>query len=125
MLSFTRCIALLLATTLFVVTGSLWAQSDRGTITGTVSDQSGAVMAGVPVTAANTGTGVATKTTSGLGGGCFLYGTPASTNPVTGVVTPYAPVNYIYSSIGNPNVQALPVVQAMPVLCLLPRRYLF
>ncbi len=68
MRNLTLRIALLLATTLFVATGSLWAQSDRGIITGTVTDQSGAVMAGVPVTATNTLTGVATKTTSGPGG---------------------------------------------------------
>ncbi len=46
----------------------LLAQSDRGTITGTVLDQSGAVMAGVTVTATNAETGVATQATSGPGG---------------------------------------------------------
>src|SRR5262249_6960852 len=42
----------------------LWAQTDRGTITGTVSDPSGAVVVGASVTATNTGTQVSTKTTA-------------------------------------------------------------
>jgi len=45
----------------------LFAQSDRGTITGTVSDPAGAVVANAPIQAKNTGTGVeyssATSTT--------------------------------------------------------------
>ena len=48
--------------------GSLWAQSDRGTITGTVTDPSGAVIAGASVTAINTATGVSTKTTTSSAG---------------------------------------------------------
>src|SRR5262245_8954022 len=39
----------------------LWAQSERGTITGTVTDPSGAVIAGAAVTATSTSTGVSTK----------------------------------------------------------------
>ena len=42
----------------------LLAQSDRGTITGTVTDPSGAVIVGASVTATNTATGVSTRTTS-------------------------------------------------------------
>jgi len=37
---------------------AVWAQSSQGTITGRVSDQSGAVVAGAKVTILNTGTGV-------------------------------------------------------------------
>jgi hypothetical protein len=48
----------------FVATPLLFAQADRGTITGTVSDTSGAVVAGVDVTATQAGTGVTFKTTS-------------------------------------------------------------
>jgi len=69
MLKFTRRIALLLAIGLFAV-GSLWAQSNRATITGVITDQSGAVMSGVSVTATNTATGISTPTKSG-GGGAF------------------------------------------------------
>ncbi len=46
----------------------LFGQSDRGTITGTVSDPSGAVIPGATVTATNVATGVANKvTTTGAG----------------------------------------------------------
>lgn len=44
------------------------AQTDRGTITGTVKDASGAVIVGAKVTATNTATGIASETiTSGAG----------------------------------------------------------
>ncbi len=44
------------------------AQTDRGTITGTVTDASGAVIVGAKVTATNTATGISTETsTSGAG----------------------------------------------------------
>ncbi len=49
----------------FLFVGLLWAQqTDRGTITGTVTDESGAVVPGVAVTAVNTATGVATSATT-------------------------------------------------------------
>ena len=57
---------------LFLVLGIsvliLSAQSDRGTITGTVSDPTGAAMVGVSVTATNTGTGINSNTTTGPNG---------------------------------------------------------
>jgi hypothetical protein len=43
---------------------TLWAQANRATMTGTVTDPIGAVVAGVEVTATNVETGVATKTMS-------------------------------------------------------------
>src|SRR4051812_44597529 len=50
-----------------VLAASVFAQSDRGTITGTVSDPAGAVVASAPIQAKNVGTGVeysaATSTT--------------------------------------------------------------
>src|SRR5512140_3068509 len=67
MSNLTRRIVLLLAIALIAV-GSMWAQSDRGTITGVVTDQSDAVMAGVTVTATNTATGVSSSTKTGSGG---------------------------------------------------------
>lgn len=44
--------------------GGLWAQSNRATITGTVTDPTGAVIPGVQVTAMNLDTAVPTKTIS-------------------------------------------------------------
>ena len=43
---------------IFLASPSLWAQSERGTITGTVQDASGAVVPGAVVTLKNTQTGV-------------------------------------------------------------------
>ncbi len=54
--------------TILVAAGLLQAQTDRGTITGTVTDQSGAVLVGAKVTVLNTGTGSSVETsTSGAG----------------------------------------------------------
>jgi Carboxypeptidase regulatory-like domain/TonB dependent receptor-like, beta-barrel len=49
---------------IFLQTGKLWAQANRASITGTVTDSSGALIPGVEVTATNTATGVPTKTVS-------------------------------------------------------------
>src|SRR2546425_1043263 len=57
-------IVLVLSLTLPSSLGSLWAQSDRATITGNVTDPSGAVIVGATVAATNTATRVITRTTS-------------------------------------------------------------
>ena len=57
-------IVLVLSLTLLSSLGSLWAQSDRATITGNVTDPSGAVIVGATVAATNTATRVSTRTTS-------------------------------------------------------------
>src|SRR5258705_13984503 len=61
----------------------LCAQSDRGTITGTVTDQTGAAMIAVSVTARNTGTGVTTKTTTGANGSYTIPLLPVGTYEVS------------------------------------------
>jgi len=48
--------------------GALWAQSNRATITGTVTDSSGGVVVGVEVTVTNLDTNVPTKTSSNQDG---------------------------------------------------------
>src|SRR5437762_14166845 len=48
---------LLIVMFLILLSATAWAQSDRGTITGTVADATGAVIPGVAVEAKNTGTG--------------------------------------------------------------------
>ena len=53
------CRMLTLATFAFVTAVAMFAQSDRGTITGTVQDATGAVVPGAKVTLTNTQTGVA------------------------------------------------------------------
>jgi hypothetical protein len=63
-----RLIAIALVLSSFMGIGVLWAQSDRGTITGTVTDPSGALIVGASVTAINTATGVSTKTVTSSAG---------------------------------------------------------
>jgi len=62
---------------------SLWAQGDRGTITGTVTDPSGAVIAGASVTATNTATQASTKTTTTSSGHYTIPALPVGRYEVT------------------------------------------
>ena len=59
LLSLTRLLAM--TCLIFVGIQTAMAQANRGSITGTVTDSTGAVVAGVEVTATNTGTNVPTK----------------------------------------------------------------
>jgi Carboxypeptidase regulatory-like domain len=63
---FLRLLAALCAALL--MTAALWAQSERGTITGTIQDASGAVVPGAKVTLTNTQTGVASTIPSNTEG---------------------------------------------------------
>jgi hypothetical protein len=54
----------LLAVLVVLFGQAAWAQTNRATITGTVTDSTGAVLANVAITATNTGTNVPTKTVS-------------------------------------------------------------
>ncbi len=67
----------------FLSAASLLAQSDRGTITGTVTDPSGAVIVGATVTATNTATGVDTKTSTSSSGSFTIPFLRAGTYDVT------------------------------------------
>ena len=58
------CSGVALALLVVFVSQNMWAQANRATITGTVTDPTGAVVAGVEVTVTNTGTNVPTKTVS-------------------------------------------------------------
>jgi hypothetical protein len=57
----------------------VFAQSDRGTITGTITDQAGAVIAGVPISAVNTETAVLFRTVSTSTGNYTIPSVPAGT----------------------------------------------
>ena len=74
-----RCLAVTfcLFMVVFLGLGSLWAQSDRGTVTGVITDSSGAAMRGVSVTATNTGTGLGTTVVSSSSGNYTIPLLPA------------------------------------------------
>jgi hypothetical protein len=82
--------ALWVAVSLFVSTFAAFAQDERGAITGTVTDQDGAVVSGAPIQAKNVGTGTIYKATSSATGNYKLELLPAGTyiltNPVLGLM---------------------------------------
>src|SRR5678810_1484277 len=56
---------------------TLFAQSDRGTITGTVSDPAGAVVAGAPIEIRNVETGIVNRVASSATGNYTIAQLPA------------------------------------------------
>ena len=68
---------------LFLLALTLWAQSDRGVITGTVKDPSGGVIPGAGVTALNTANNVAFKTQSTETGDFTIPALPAGDYQLT------------------------------------------
>jgi outer membrane receptor protein involved in Fe transport len=68
--------------TLFIIVLPAWAQVGTGTISGTVTDASGAVVPNAAVTIKNTQTGVATKAMTNSEGLFVAPGLPASTYDV-------------------------------------------
>src|SRR5881409_2094775 len=73
----------LLAVCLFLSAGAGFAQSDRGTITGTVSDATGAVIPGVAIEAKNVQTGAVYQAGSSETGNYTLAQLPAGTYEVS------------------------------------------
>src|SRR5581483_6010019 len=71
---------------LCAIAGALWAQSDRGTITGTVAEQAGAVIASAMVEATNTATDVTYSGASSGTGNYTLAQLPAGTYNLSVVV---------------------------------------
>ncbi len=70
--------------TLCVLTGSLvYGQTSQGSISGTITDTSGAVVAGATITARNTATGATSQTTSSNAGSYSLPNLNAGTYDVT------------------------------------------
>src|SRR5207249_395880 len=65
------------------VTASAWAQSDRGTITGTVADATGAVIPGVMVEAKNVSTGTTYQAGTSETGNFTLPQLPVGTYEVS------------------------------------------
>jgi hypothetical protein len=76
-----RCVKVVLC--LLAISAVARAQSDRGTITGTVSDPAGAVVASAPIQARNTQTGVLYESATSTTGNYTLVQLPAGTYEVT------------------------------------------
>src|SRR5437660_6239403 len=70
-----------------------FAQSDRGTVTGTVTDPSGAVVSDATVTATNASTGAVRTTTTSAEGSYTLSELPAGSYKVTVVVAGFKTSN--------------------------------
>ena len=85
MLNSKRTVAVVatLALVLFVALPQAVAQTDRGTITGTVSDQTGAVIVGAKVSATNTATRVVTETATTTSGNYTIPGLRGGTYDVS------------------------------------------
>ena len=77
---------LLVVVCLFVVTLTAFTQSDRGTITGTVSDATGAVIPGVPIEAKNVQTGATYQAGSSETGNYTLAQLPAGTYELSAIL---------------------------------------
>jgi hypothetical protein len=68
---------------LLLIVGATFAQSDRGTITGTVTDPSGAMIANASIEAKNMQTGVAYQAASSVTGNYTLSQLPVGTYQIT------------------------------------------
>ena len=113
---------------LFLLTLPLLAQSDRGTITGTIADPAGAVVAGAPIEVRNTETG-ATYDVGSSATGNFVVQVPTGTYQLTVTVPGFK--KYVRQNIAVPveqtvriavplevgsNVESVTVTEAAPLL---------
>ena len=90
----TRSVATIL---LLLASSFVFAQSDRGTITGTVTDQAGASVAGAAVEAKNTATGAVTAVVSTATGNYVISSLPVGSYEVTATVAGFK--KYVRSGI--------------------------
>jgi hypothetical protein len=78
------CMSLFLfALTVFLAASFSFGQMLNASLSGTVTDSSGAVIPGASVIVTNTATGIATKTTSGSDGGYTFPSLPAGNYDIT------------------------------------------
>jgi hypothetical protein len=90
---------------LLLISVAGFSQVGNGTITGTITDPAGAVIAGAAIEATNTGTGVAYPSTSTGTGNYTIPDLPIGTYTVTAKVMGFK--TYVHSNIG---IEALQVV---------------
>lgn len=97
MLSVRSRVVLVLTALIFTVGISAWAQVSRGTLTGIVTDPSGAVVPGVAITAVNTATGVKNNAVTNSSGAYTVPLLPAGTYNVIAEKTGFR--RYLHSNI--------------------------
>jgi len=90
---------------LCVVSSAVFAQSDRGTITGAVTDPAGAVVAGAAIEARNAATGVAYQSASTSTGNYTIAQLPVGTYEVSATVAGFK--KYVRQGIGVEVAQVL------------------
>src|SRR6202158_792263 len=83
----------------FLMLGVLWAQANRATITGTVTDSSDALVSGAEVTATNDDTKVATQTASNNKGIYSLLNLPPGIYTVTAKRDGFKTVDFPYVTL--------------------------
>ncbi len=98
---------------LFLSALTAFAQNDRGTITGTISDPAGAVVAGAAVEAKNVGTGAVYPGASSATGNYTLTQLPAGTYEITVSVMGFK--KYVRSNIDLPVAQIVRIDAALEV----------
>src|SRR5260370_37223120 len=101
------------AVSLFVFALALFAQSDRGTITGTISDPAGAVVASAAIEAKNVETGAVYKAASSTTGNYTLSQLPEGAYELSVTVPGFK--KYVRQNIGVQVAQILRVDIALEV----------
>src|SRR5438105_654285 len=102
-----------LAITFFTFTLAAFAQSDRGTITGTISDPAGAVVAGAPIVARNVETGAVYQAGSSTTGNYTLPQLPTGNYEISVTVTGFK--KFVRQNIMLPVAQTLRIDVALEV----------
>src|SRR5438093_9527441 len=105
--------ALFLLMGLLLLSGPAWAQVSRGTITGIVTDPSGAVVPDVAITVTNTATGVTNNVTTNSSGGNTVPLLPAGPYSVTAEKGGFR--RYLRPNITVPVVETVRSNEAMTV----------
>src|ERR1051326_5592770 len=97
----------------FVSAAVAWGQSDRGNITGTISDPAGAVVASAPIEARNVDTGVGYQAASSTTGNYTLAQLPAGNYEMTVNVPGFK--KYVHQNISVEVAQTVRVDVALEV----------
>src|ERR1700688_4252321 len=105
--------SLLVRGSLFLVALAALAQSDRGTITGTISDPAGAVIAGAPIEARHVETGTVYQAGSSATGNFTLSQLPTGNYELSVTVPGFK--KYVRQNIALPVAQTLRVDVALVV----------